>query len=342
MRLLVLRTSAMGDVALLAPVLKGFAEKYRNVQILLVTRKPFGAFFRETGNMKLFFPDFKGRHKGFPGIFRLYRDIRDEGRIDYVIDLHDVIRTKIIRLMFRAAGTPVSVIDKGRKEKKLIVKGKLIRQLKHSVERYTEAFYRAGFNIVLPVGPWIIPSEKDIIKSMQLTGISEGVNVGIAPYARHSLKTWPEEYMISLVKTICEKHNAHVWLFGGPEESEKLLLFVKKMPGSVSLVSDMTLEEELALMTKLDFMISMDSSNMHMASLAGTRVVSIWGGTDPITGFGAWGQPEEYSIRIPVEKLSCRPCTIFGKGKCRRGDHACMVWLKPEMVYNKLLEIKLL
>jgi ADP-heptose:LPS heptosyltransferase len=89
-------------------------------------------------------------------------------------------------------------------------------------------------------------------------------------------------------------------------------------------------------MSKLDFMIAMDSSNMHMAALVGTKVISIWGGTDKLNGFGAWKQPDEYSVRIPVEELICRPCTIFGKGECRRGDFACMNWLTPEMVYNRI------
>ena len=94
-------------------------------------------------------------------------------------------------------------------------------------------------------------------------------------------------------------------------------------------------------MSKLDLMIAMDSSNMHMAALVGTKVISIWGGTDPLSGFGAWMQPEEFSIRIPVDELTCRPCTTYGKGECKRGDFACMNWLTPEMVFKKLDNLKI-
>jgi ADP-heptose:LPS heptosyltransferase len=89
-------------------------------------------------------------------------------------------------------------------------------------------------------------------------------------------------------------------------------------------------------------MIAMDSSNMHMAALCGIRVVSIWGGTDPLNGFGAWMQPSEYSIRIPVDELTCRPCTVYGKGKCRRGDLACMNWLTPGKVYSEIKKLNIL
>jgi len=109
-----------------------------------------------------------------------------------------------------------------------------------------------------------------------------------------------------------------------------------KIPGSTSLIGKLTLDEELVFMSKIDLMISMDSSNMHMAALVGTKVISIWGGTDPLSGFSAWMQPDNFSIRIPVEELTCRPCTVYGKGECKRGDFACMNWLTPEIVFERI------
>jgi ADP-heptose:LPS heptosyltransferase len=126
------------------------------------------------------------------------------------------------------------------------------------------------------------------------------------------------------------------------EESVRLHNFHEQVPGSTIVSGNLNLAEELEFMGTLDFMISMDSSNMHMAALSGTRVISIWGATDPITGFGAWQQPSEYSIRIPADELDCRPCTVYGKGKCRRGDFACMNRLTPEMVYEKFINLKIL
>ena len=92
MRLLVIRTSAMGDVALTLPVLEGMRKEYPEVEILLLTRKAFAPFFKSAEGVDLFFPDFKGRHGGFSGLFKLFLDIRKLGHINYVIDLHDVLR----------------------------------------------------------------------------------------------------------------------------------------------------------------------------------------------------------------------------------------------------------
>jgi ADP-heptose:LPS heptosyltransferase len=336
MRLLVIRTSAMGDVALITPVLRGIRKQYPGIELLLLTRSAFKPFFTAISGLQLFFPDLRNRHKGYFGLLRLYRDIIRQGKINYVIDLHDVLRSKVLRLFFKLSGVPVSIINKGRGEKKSVIRGITKTRLKHSVDRYCDVFTKAGFPVIPENGPWIIPSPEAIVRAGTMIVASDDLNIGVAPYAKHKLKIWPEENMIRLLELISEKHKSRFWLFGGEEESEKLATFQTKVTGSFNISGKLTLDEELALMSRLDLMIAMDSSNMHMAALAGTKVISIWGGTDPLSGFGAWMQPEEYFIRIPVSELSCRPCTTYGKGDCRRGDLACMNWLKPEMVFEKI------
>jgi ADP-heptose:LPS heptosyltransferase len=336
MRLLVIRTSAMGDVALTTPVLIGMRQQYPDIELVLLTRPAFKSFFNNVNGVSLFFPDLKKRHKGLFGILRLYRDIVREKEIDCVIDLHDVLRSKILRFIFKLSGVPVWVIDKGRKEKRLVISGKEKVQLKHSVNRYCDVFEKAGFSVKPAEGICIVPSSDSLKVTDTMIENSGELNIGVAPYAKHKLKMWPEEYMIKLLVMISEKHKCRFWLFGGFEDSEKLASFQKQIPGSINLSGRLNLDEELALMSKLNFMIAMDSSNMHMAALTGTKVISIWGGTDPLSGFGAWMQPKEYFISIPVDQLTCRPCTTFGKGECKRGDFACMVWLTPEIVFERI------
>jgi len=336
MRLLVIRTSSMGDVALTTPVLRGVMQQYPDVELVLLTRPSFEPFFSSFNRLTLFFTDLKKRHRGFFGLVRLFTDLCRSGRYDMVIDLHDVLRSLVLRLLFRLKGVPSFVIDKERRGKRGIISGKKKTQLKHSVERYLETFESAGFPLVFTRGPWIIPSTEAISKIGSITGSQNVLKIGVAPYAKHKLKVWPEEYMLSLLKLISEKHNAKFFLFGGNDEKEKLSAFQARIAGSVSITGMLNLDEELALISRLDFMVAMDSSNMHMAALTGTKVISIWGGTDPMSGFGAWMQPEDYSVRIPVDELTCRPCTIFGKGECKRGDLACMNWLTPGIVLRKI------
>ena len=342
MRLVVIRTSAMGDVALVTPVLRAISVQYPGTEILMVTRPAYTAFFSSIDGVSVFTPDFIGRHKGLAGLLRLHSDLVSTGKIDYVIDIHDVLRTKFLRLLFRLTGVRVAAIDKGRSEKRALITGRKKLQLKHTVERYCETFEAAGFPVQPVKGRSIFVPEAADKKAAGLLGDPAGLNIGVAPYALHQLKMWPEENMIRLLNLISGKSRVRFWLFGGSGEKESLDIFMGKVPGSVNISGKLSLEEELALMSKLDFMISMDSSNMHMAALVETKVVSIWGATDPLNGFGAWMQPEGYSIKIPVDELTCRPCTVYGKGSCRRGDLACLMWLTPEIVLSKIVHLGLL
>jgi ADP-heptose:LPS heptosyltransferase len=341
MRLLVIRTSAMGDVALTTPVLIGMGKQFPETEIVFLTRSTFKPFFQSIEGVSLYFPDLKGRHNGILGLVRLFRDLRKSGKFDYIVDLHDVLRTKVLRILFGLSGVPVSVIDKGRKEKRNVISAKSKIQLKHSVERYCDTFARAGFPVKPADGPWITPSSEAVAKAVSMIGLRSHINIGVAPYAKHNLKMWPEENMIRLLQLISEKYEVKYWLFGGDEDKEKMAIFQSKISGSQNLIGTLNLDEELALMSRLDLMIAMDSSNMHMAALMGTKVISIWGGTDQLSGFGAWIQPDTYSISIPVDILNCRPCSTFGKGECARGDFACMTSLTPDMVFQKMVNLNI-
>ena len=88
-------------------------------------------------------------------------------------------------------------------------------------------------------------------------------------------------------------------------------------------------------MSHLDVMISMDSSNMHLASLTDTPVVSIWGATHPFAGFLGWNQKAEDCVQLD---LPCRPCSVYGNKPCFRGDYACLNGISSEEILNKLLK----
>lgn len=342
MELLVIRTSAMGDVALLAPVLKSMEKQYPDVEMILVTRPAFASFFYSFSGVKLFLAGSGKRYSGLSGIFRLFSDLRKDHKFDYIIDLHDVIRSHILSVLFRLTGVRVVRINKGRKEKRDIITGKKKVQLIHSVERYSNVFARAGFSLEPVAGPWVTASAEGQKRALSLLRETEMIHIGIAPYAKHDLKMWPEISMIRLMEMIAKNSKVRFWLFGGKEETRQLIAMQSRIPESVLVAGTLSLDEELALISRLKFMISMDSSNMHLAALTGTKVISIWGGTDPISGFGPWQQPGEYAIRIPAEELTCRPCTVYGKGKCKRGDFACMEWLTAERVYETLVNLKMI
>ena len=182
----------------------------------------------------------------------------------------------------------------------------------------------------------------DVTSLKSLSFDTSETNLGIAPFAMHAEKMYPIDKMEEVVKSLAAKDNTHVYLFGGGrKEKEKLEEWEAKYSNVTSVVGKLTLKNELLLISHLSALVSMDSANMHLASLVNTPVVSIWGATHPYLGF--YGYNQLHSNVVQLDDLDCRPCSVFGNVPCWRGDHACMNWIPPQTIVEKVetvIEVK--
>lgn len=342
--ILVIRMSAMGDVALTIPLIREAAKQAR---IVVVTRSLFGKFFENIENVNIIIADTSGIHKGIPGIFRLYKDIIAKYDLDLILDLHYVIRSRILSLFFRMSGKKVLSIEKGRHKKKQFIKTRKGAGLIHTKERYRLVFERAGISISEYRGNAFIlrDSEKGIAKKYlsERKFVNKSL-IAVAPFARHVTKQWPLSHVKSLVDMLDATGKVHVFLFGGKNESD-LLAELCTGESNISVVAGkFSLREELAILTRMDLMICMDSSNLHMASVSGVQTISIWGGTHPEIGFGPTGSQKHTLMQLPLEQIDCRPCTVYGKGGCKLSENKfrCLTEIYPEKVFKEIEKLKLL
>lgn len=334
----------MGDVALLAPALVAVSAKYPSIQIHLVTRGNFSPFFFNIPNVHVIGINIR-KYKGILGIWKLYKEIDKLGPFKKVLDMHGSIRSRIICFLYKLKKVPIYTIDKGRKEKEAQIrrKNKELKKLKHTVDRYFDVFSKAGFPASPRKGPWINvdPDSKiyasEYFKSIGLQRKGDTLWIGFAPFAGHALKEWPLYKGIILVQNILKEFNAKLFLFGSAEEQEKL----KKVHQGLEncyIVSGgkMGLRGELGIMDRMDIMIGMDSSNVHIAALLGKPVIGIYGTTHPYSGFGPYMQDETGVVQVD---LPCRPCTIYGNSTCFRKDFACMELIDPMDIIKRMKEI---
>jgi ADP-heptose:LPS heptosyltransferase len=340
-KLLVTRFSSMGDVALVAPALRAVLAAHPEVEITLLTRPLFVPFFAGMPRLKVETVDFKGRHKGFKGLRRLYRELAPQG-FDALIDLHNVTRSQVLGWFFRLGGVPVVRLDKGRGEKRAYIAGKSRRPLKHTVQRYLETFARFGLAASEVDGPYIQASDAALAKADEILkglGIAPGDKLlGIAPFAMHAQKMWPLGHTRELLAELGSRPGLKVLLFGGgAEETQRLEALAEEFPNAYSMAGKVGLAEELGLIRRLTAMLSMDSSNMHLAVLLGVPTFSIWGGTHPELGFRAYRQDPALEIQPQIE-LDCRPCSVYGAKPCRYGQPPkCLDSITAEDVARKLL-----
>ena len=344
-KILVIRFSAMGDVALSAPVISSVLAQHPTLEIVFLSRNFFKPFFQEHDRLTFIGADLKGKHKGVFGLKKLQNELLKEHKFDAVVDLHDVLRTKILRFFFKVRGLSYFSIDKGRKEKKALINRKTpFKKLKHTSQRYLDVFEKAGITAALNSGPWLQPNNTDSIKSFFEINNCETKKdswIGIAPFAAHRSKEWPIEKMKNVISQLISAGKT-VFLFGGGQrEIKKLEIIKKELPKSILVAGQLKLDEEVALISKLDLMVAMDSSNMHLSTIVGTNVVSIWGATHHYLGFGPLNN-EHNIIEISKEKLPCRPCSIFGKITSKKHEicaQKAMDLISEEMVLSKMTSI---
>lgn len=319
-QILAYRFSAFGDVAMTVPVFTEFLEQHPEVQIVMVSRKNFKDLYEGIPNLIFKGVDLED-YKGFFGMWKLSKELLKEFQFEYVADLHDVIRAKILDRIFKLKGKQVFKIDKGKSEKEKLTDIWNLQKtpLKLTTERYADVFREMGFKVEL--------SHELRPKSVQKSGI------GIAPFAQHHGKMLPTEKTFEVAKILSKQHKVY-FFGGGKSEMETLSSWQQQIPNSENLAGKLTLNKELEKISELELMISMDSANMHLASLVGTRCVSIWGSTHPFAGFLGYGQSEKDVVQI--NDLTCRPCSVFGDKECYRGDWACLEEIKVQQIIAKI------
>lgn len=323
-KILVTRFSAMGDVAMLVPVLKNVLEQNHDVQITLVTRGFFRPFFKNIERLSFLEVDLEGKHQGILGLYKLAQMLKKE-KFDAYADLHNVLRTQILRIFLHFSISEIISVNKGRKEKKALTRkrNKIFNPLKTTFDRYAEVFRLLGIEVNLKRTLIQIKKTLPLVLQEKINFDTTKKHIGVAPFAQHEGKMYPFERIQNSIKKLAQNSELQLYLFGGGEKEKKLLENIEKqVTNAISLVGKTTLEEELQIIRSLDVMVSMDSANMHMASLVGTPVISFWGATHPHAGFMGFGQSNENSIQR--DDLSCRPCSVYGNKSCWRKDWACL------------------
>jgi len=338
--ILVIRFSAMGDVAMMVPVVWSLAQQYPHTRITVLSRSFARPLFENLApNVGFMEADLKREYHGIKGLNALYRRLAAK-QFTAIADLHNVLRSEYLRLRFHIGHYRVAHIDKHRKGRRNLTSAtkKKLTPLPTSFHNYVDVFKRLGYPIDINFKS-IFPDEGgdlSLLPTEMNAKQADETWIGIAPFAAHKGKIYPPHLMQKVIEQLLQQHpKTRIFLFGrGPQEDELFPQWCQQMPACCQVAQRVdTLQQELILMSHLNVMLSMDSANMHLASLTGIPVVSIWGATHPYAGFLGWGQSMDNVIQTDLE---CRPCSIYGQKPCMRNDYACLYNIKPETIVTKI------
>lgn len=335
MNILVLRLSALGDVAMTVPAIYSTARAYPQ-HCFYVATSSFSArlFINAPTNVEVVALD-QRESQGPWAVVHLLKRLR-RLPVDAVADLHNVLRSWCVDAYYHLHFKRVVMLDKRRGERRAILHDHAV-SARPFTERYFDVFARLGLKTA-PQFTTLFPQH--------LPSLPEGIPakgteqwIGIAPFARFRSKTYDLTLMREVVALLAVRPRARIFLFGARGKEEKMLTeWAEKALNVFVVAGRLKLEEELSLMAHLDVMLSMDSANMHFASLVNTRVISFWGGTTPSCGFLGYGQRLEDAL---VANLSCQPCSIAGSHRCPLKHMQCTRALSPQTIVDSIQSAEL-
>ena len=334
-----MRLSAMGDVAMTVPVLRALANHYPELKITVISRPFFQPFFKDIPNLHFFAFDAKERHKGIFGLWRLFQDLKALN-IDAFADLHNVLRSKVVRTLFALSGKKTAFVDKGRAEKKALtrVENKIFQPLTTMFERHQLVFETLGFPIDLSRPQF--PAKAKISQPELATIVSQSNKlIGIAPFAQYDSKVYPLDLMQEVIDTLAQNQEHTVLLFGGGQNEKEQLDNLKGDKNNViNMAGKVSFNTELDLISNLDVMLSMDSGNGHIAAMLGVPVVTLWGATHPYAGFLPFNQTLDNALVSDRNHYPNLPTSVYGNKKVAGYENA-MRTILPEQVVARIAEI---
>ena len=338
--IVVIRLSAMGDVAMTVPVLKALTQQNPNLKITMVSRGFFKPFFDNIPNVSFFAFDDKNRHNGKSGLWQLFQDICAL-QPDMFIDLHNVIRTKMLRFLFGFTSIKTASIYKGRKAKKEItsVHKKNFKQTETVFEKQLKAFQSLGFLVDFsnPTFPKKTMLSKETTSKIGLD--SHSVKIGIAPFAQYESKIYPLDLMQIVIDKLAQSLDSQILLFGGGQnEISQLNVLAKNHKNVIVVAGKISFQEEIDVISNLNLMLSMDSGNAHIAAMLGIPVVTLWGATHPFAGFNPFHQPESNALVSDRSQYPMLPTSIYGN-KIVSGYQDAMRTILPQTVVSRIIEI---
>lgn len=326
MKILIIRFSSIGDIVLTTPVIRILKTQVDNAEIHYATKARFASLLKEN-------PYIDKLHLLNDKLGPLISDLKKE-KFDQVIDLHNNLRTGIIKL---SLGVKSSSFNKLNWEKWLMVNLKINKlPAVHIVDRYLQTASHLGVKNDSLGLDYFMPESDDV----PLEWIPQTHHSGYVAFAiggQHFTKKLPVRRMIEL----CDKINRPIILLGGKEDfevGELVRLFFEKNESEISMEDGLrselnkrtiifnacgkyNLNQSASIVKKATHVFTHDTGLMHIAAAFRKEVFSIWGNTIP--SFGMYPYRTKFTV-FENNRLDCRPCSKIGFSKCPKGHFKCM------------------
>ena len=334
---LVMRLSVLGNVAMAIPVLYPVCKANPGTRFIMLTKKwPASMFHDRPANLKVVDFDVNENHRGLIGLTKFAVQLYKLYDIDAVADLHNVTGTWIIDAYLRLRGAKIARLDREKAKRKALVNHMSTDPVTPIHERYRRVFRDLGLEAPdqfthlyegrdWPVSP-IVPKKEPGQRW-----------IAVSPFSSHANKAYPLEQMEQVIAELSRHENYHIFLMGGGKQEKIALRAIARKYKNVVSMAEIKHKfiDEYALLGNCDLMLTMESANMHLASLVDLQAMTVWGPTSPDCGYLGYNQVVEDDIQLDMK---CRPCSITGDKPCKFGDYRCLKNIRPEDIVGRVIE----
>lgn len=308
-KFLILRFSSIGDIVLTTPVVRCLKQQYPNAETHYFTKPAFAGILQPN-------PYINTVHVLDEPLWRKTLKLKQLG-FDYVIDLHNNLRTRIIKTIL---DVPAFSFDKVNLEKWQLVKfGINILPTVHVVDRYLNTLQNFGVTNDGAGLDFFMDTNTSFPESLNY--LNEKPFVAMAIGAQHATKRLPTEKLIAL----CNQISKPILLLGGKDDIETGKQITAQVPHAQSLCGELSLQQSALIVKLSQVLITHDTGLMHIATALQKPTISIWGNTVPAFGmYPYYGKNQVNHQIFEVTNLSCRPCSKIGHNSCPKTHFNCM------------------
>ena len=331
-----MRLSVLGNVAMTIPVLYPVCKANPDTRFIMLTKKwPASMFHDRPANLKVVDFDVNENHSGLFGLIKLAAKMHKLYDIDAVADLHNVTGTWIIDAYLRSRGAQIARLDREKSKRRALVRHRSDEPVTPIHDRYRNVFKELGFET--PDTFSYLYDGREWPTSPIVPHKEEGQRwIAISPFSSHPHKTYPLEQMEQVIAQLSKHENYWIFLMGGGKQEKIALRTIARNYKRVISMAEVKHKfiDEYALLGRCDLMLTMESANMHLASLVDLQAMTVWGPTSPACGYLGYNQVVEDDIFLD---MPCRPCSISGDKQCRYGDYRCLKNIKPEYIVEHVI-----
>jgi len=313
MKVLIIRFSSIGDIVLTTPVIRCLKQQL-GAEIHYYTKPSFQPILQAN-------PYVDKIHLLPAGKFPFLKDLKEEN-FDYIIDLHNNLRTRLVKLYLGKKSVSFSKLNF---EKFLLVNFKINRLPDmHIVDRYLDTVSRLNVHNDNKGLDYFIPEHSEVNIQHLPASHQSGYDVLVVG-ASFRTKRLPLHKLKELTDTITNP----VIVLGGKEDIEAGEYLEKAFPHKVyNGAGKYSINQSASIVRQAETIYTHDTGLMHIASAFQKKIISIWGNTVPAFGMYPYKTPFEI---IENNHLSCRPCSKIGYDQCPKGHFRCMESLQFEI-----------